>query len=834
LVRHISHIFDTAIPELSYSVYDDIYRQFLNVPEPLCILRHTHLDLEIKGDSTTLGPAFIASSMSILNYALYPSAGTTVCIDEKRTKPTPPKRRSSVSSHKTTTPGGIAGRLVRAIRQSEKTLKSGALQLHDGLTDDQRYATKRQSERVRELRQQLKDAKTIDEWRAAANDLDLAEGKDIWKRNNETNDFDAPLLEARLKLFDDARAAGDVRRMLYLVRTTLTRNLGNMGNVELYKHTHTGTKTLVEEYVNSAIATIHELVNTPERALPAGIDSRELLEQVVCARQSFGRSAILLSGGATLGMYHIGVLSALFEADLLPRIISGSSAGSIVSSVLCVTVDDDLPKVIEEFPYGDLAVFEAEDHPESPLEHIYRLLTDGSWIDVKHLTRVMRDILGDVTFQEAYNRTRRILNICVSPSSMYEQQRLLNYITSPNVLIWSAVAASCSIPMIFSTCELMSKDPITGEHVPWNPTPSRWIDGSVDMDLPMTRLAEMFNVNHFIVSQVNPHVVPFLPPSSAPSLSHSSGQFIFNSALNRYIGTAISIAKAEAMHRLEVLTQMNILPNVCTKVKNLMAQNYSGHITIVPQVQWEDLTRLLANPTPEFMLKAMQAGEKATWPLESRVKMGCAIELELDKAVAALRARVVFGSEGGADKVLGSPASERRRNSRRKRTQSGEYFLGLARHQSTRGVQDHPATQHTAHRVGSSLHLHQRAQAKESRIRPAIRSSRSYGAPSGLYSFAGQPGLPFFSNTDPPGDDEMESMIRLRQRQRKDEVTVGVLSSGTASTNVTDGESHGEEGETAWTDESAAEAGDEAGHDGEHTGLEMSSRTKADKKTKGR
>ena len=26
----------------------------------------------------------------------------------------------------------------------------------------------------------------------------------------------------------------------------------------------------------------------------------------------------------------------------------------------------------------------------------------------------------------------------------------------------------------------------------------------------MTRLAEMFNVNHFIVSQVNPHVVPFL------------------------------------------------------------------------------------------------------------------------------------------------------------------------------------------------------------------------------------------------------------------------------------------------------------------------------------
>jgi TAG lipase/steryl ester hydrolase/phospholipase A2/LPA acyltransferase len=53
--------------------------------------------------------------------------------------------------------------------------------------------------------------------------------------------------------------------------------------------------------------------------------------------------------------------------------------------------------------------------------------------------RVMRDLLGDMTFQEAYNRTRRILNIPVSTSSLYELPRLLNYITAPNVMIWSAV-----------------------------------------------------------------------------------------------------------------------------------------------------------------------------------------------------------------------------------------------------------------------------------------------------------------------------------------------------------------------------------------------------------
>ena len=51
----------------------------------------------------------------------------------------------------------------------------------------------------------------------------------------------------------------------------------------------------------------------------------------------------------------------------------------------------------------------------------------------------MKEMLGDITFQEAYNRTRKILNITVSSASLYELPRLLNYITAPNVLIWSAV-----------------------------------------------------------------------------------------------------------------------------------------------------------------------------------------------------------------------------------------------------------------------------------------------------------------------------------------------------------------------------------------------------------
>jgi TAG lipase / steryl ester hydrolase / phospholipase A2 / LPA acyltransferase len=41
-------------------------------------------------------------------------------------------------------------------------------------------------------------------------------------------------------------------------------------------------------------------------------------------------------------------------------------------------------------------------------------------------------------------------------------------------------------------------------------TNQRYVDGSVASDLPMKRLSELFNVNTFIVSQVNPHVCPFV------------------------------------------------------------------------------------------------------------------------------------------------------------------------------------------------------------------------------------------------------------------------------------------------------------------------------------
>ncbi|RCI13552.1 hypothetical protein L249_5609 [Ophiocordyceps polyrhachis-furcata BCC 54312] len=570
--------------------------------------------------------------------------------------PPPPPLPKDSSSH-LPQPGSLARRLSRGLKSANNIL----LSLRDGLSAEERERERLHEERRALLRLHMKTADSFKQWQAAAQELDVLEGNDAWKRDSDTGDYQPRLIEQRLKALDDARLRCDIRAMMHLVRTTLSRDLGGMGEVDLYRHSYVGTKRLIERYVDSAIQTIDAIV---ARAAAVTVDARDLLDAMLLSRQSFGRSALLLSGGGTFGMTHIGVLKALYEVQLLPRIISGASAGSIVSAVVCTRTDEQIPALIREFPYGDLAVFGGGDDDDTStglLDRLRRLLTEGSWADIRHLTRVMRGLTGDLTFQEAYNRTRRILNICVSSASVYESPRLLNYVTAPNVMIWSAVAASCSVPLFFSSSPLLVKDPITGEHHPWNPTPQRFIDGSVDNDLPMTRLAEMFNVNHFIVSQVNPHVMPFLsgddhlspdnPDAAAAAAATSAGPDEAVSGARRSDGqhhhldwasTLLTLAKDEALHRLQVLADLGVLPTLMTKCRSILSQNYSGDITILPAITIHDLPRVMANPTSEFLLRLTALGERATWPKLSRIRDRCAIELALDRAVHRLRARVVF------------------------------------------------------------------------------------------------------------------------------------------------------------------------------------------------
>lgn len=78
---------------------------------------------------------------------------------------------------------------------------------------------------------------------------------------------------------------------------------------------------------------------------------------------------------------------------------------------------------------------------------------------------------------------------------------LLNHISTPHVLLRSAVAASCALPGIMASNKLLCKDR-NGVVIPFEVDGDNWIDGSFEADVPFKRMSTLFSVSNFIVSQV--------------------------------------------------------------------------------------------------------------------------------------------------------------------------------------------------------------------------------------------------------------------------------------------------------------------------------------------
>jgi len=166
----------------------------------------------------------------------------------------------------------------------------------------------------------------------------------------------------------------------------------------------------------------------------------------------------------------------------------------------------------------------------------------------------------------------------------------------------------------------------------------------------MAKLSELFNVNHFIVSQVNPHIVPFLEKGTnvGSKTAHGFGKAETQEASIKsnggLKGKVLDLAVGEIMHRIHMLSELGIFPVVCTKVQSMLSQRYSGDITIVPDISYTDYPALMSNPSPDFLIEARLRGERATWPKLSIIHNHCAVELAIDNALYAMNVKMVFGN----------------------------------------------------------------------------------------------------------------------------------------------------------------------------------------------
>eukprot|EP00656_Telonema_subtile_P026875 TRINITY_DN28856_c0_g1_i1.p2 TRINITY_DN28856_c0_g1~~TRINITY_DN28856_c0_g1_i1.p2 ORF type:complete len:148 (-),score=40.88 TRINITY_DN28856_c0_g1_i1:6-449(-) len=91
-----------------------------------------------------------------------------------------------------------------------------------------------------------------------------------------------------------------------------------------------------------------------------------------------------------------------------------------------------------------------------------------------------------------------------------------------------------------------------------------WKDGSIEGDIPKAYLAQALNCAYFIVSQVNPHVVPFHYPSKGEvGLSTKGWRRSTGGWRGGYLLAAIECTLKESLQRnLRVLSSLQMLPRV--------------------------------------------------------------------------------------------------------------------------------------------------------------------------------------------------------------------------------------------------------------------------------
>jgi NTE family protein len=456
--------------------------------------------------------------------------------------------------------------------------------------------------------------------------LDARTGADAWRADDESDVYDLALLRehtaglARLRERRDAAA---------LSRTSKRRSIGTRAISR--RRASTRSRCSAPSRWSSASGRRSSARSTgcpaPRRR---GSRPRPTLARFERAARVFGRSALLLSGGASLGFFHVGVAKALFEHGLLPSVLSGASMGAMVACGLCARDDDELRAL-----FADVGRLRTDALLRLGPREMAR---QRCAFDERRLREVIRHNNGELTFAEAFARSGRVVNVSLSPTRMRQKPRLLCHLNAPDVTLESAAAASAAVPWAFPpvTLEQRGRD---GETRPYMPS-ERWIDGSFKGDVPTQRLARLHGVNHFIVSQVNPHVaplrrlvrrrglVPFLVDAAASSvrvqLAHDLG------LVRRALAPTPLFAPIDLAHALA-------------------DQGYGGDIDIHPPLRPIALLRTFTNISRGELDAHILDGERAIWPLLPRLRDQTRVERALARAIATLQ-------RPGADQPESTPA----------------------------------------------------------------------------------------------------------------------------------------------------------------------------------
>ena len=538
------------------------------------------------------------------------------------------------------------------------------------------------------LLEALDEATTFEDWEAIALELDKRFEYDVWRETQPSKLYDYKLIRERLESLSESQAEQDSHSLVSLLRAGLVRNLGNITAPRLFNRAYGGSKVLIDQYITQMCLAIEHIAMLPTTSnTEDGWTPQAKMDLMHDTRQAFGRSTLVLQGGAIFGLSHLGVVKALHLRGLLPRIITGTATGALIAALVCIHTEDELLSFLSgdgvdltAFTRHSQATSDASSsHTPLPegfttpfgtlVRRIRRYFREGYFLDVNVLEACVRANVGDLTFEEAFVRTKRVLNITVSaarpdgasgPGTAGGVPSLLNYLTAPNVLIWSAaVASNTSSTNFYPPATLYCKDE-TSAVVPWplaqNVTfrpyrQSTSAGSTLGRDSPLARVAELFNVNHFVVSQARPYMAPFLRSDLRPPARRSSA-----GVAATLLAPIAKLTAGELHHRLVQLDALGLLGPAARRL--LLDEHVPGpHATLVPDITLADFGQLLRPPTRDSLEHWILRGERAVWPAVAALRVRCAVEVELDRAYQVVRRRKPLENETSSLRRRQSKAS---------------------------------------------------------------------------------------------------------------------------------------------------------------------------------
>lgn len=464
-------------------------------------------------------------------------------------------------------------------------------------------------------RRRMRQATSYDEWKQAACAEDERTGADRWKRTDRSRRYDYEIIRRRLDEIRELRASGDPHRVLFYLNEGIHGNTGGIGSASLYRRARFGTKDLVRDYSREVAAALEDVARVSESEIPLS----ERLDFFRRASHCFGRTALMFSGGGMLGLFHVGVTKALVEQGLLPNVISGASAGSIIAAIVGTLDGPELDAAMA----GETIVDVFQQLAEGAME----LPTGRAPMQIHEVRHFIESQIEDLTFAEAFEKTGRQINITISPRQLHQQSRLMNAITSPNVMIRETVLASCAIPGIFPPVTLAAKDR-SGARVPYVAS-RQWVDGSVTNDLPARQLSRLYGVNHFVTSQTNPIALWSLRDTAAEDTMAAKLWEIGQNATRESIRATYPLS----MRLTRSISPVNFFVRMAYAVTT---QTYTADINIFPRQRFWNPAKLLSILSEEETRWLIGEGEAATWPKIEHIRNTTEISRRLDSILEDL------------------------------------------------------------------------------------------------------------------------------------------------------------------------------------------------------